>query len=290
MAIRYSIIIPVFNQWHLVPRLFDCLRRQSSTNGEFEVLAIDNGSRDFHPLVGLPDNFRILTCDTPGSYAARNKGIEAAIGTCLVFTDADCEPADNWLAEIDHALKTHDRESTLIAGSVHVTVSNGDAPNSYQIYDIVKGIPQEHYVRRGYGATANLCVPVAVIHKIGLFDETRYSGGDADLCRRALKNGFRLVYLPEAIVRHPARDSWHALSAKARRVKGGQLTAGSMRSRMFYFIRSFLPPVLAISRFVSQRHLPGRFRMIAILMQFRIWVVDMQEALRISLGSHPERN
>jgi hypothetical protein len=92
-----------------------------------------------------------------------------------------------------------------------------------------------------------------------------------------------------ALVRHPARDNWPALEIKARRVKGGQLTAGSLRRRTVYFLRSFTPPLAAAWRFLRERRQPLRFRLIAVAVQARIWTVDMHEALRLGLGLHPER-
>lgn len=289
MAVRFSIIVPVYDQWHLVPRLLRSLSRQTWMDGGFELLLVDNGSRNFQQPADLPPYARVLTCDLPGSYAARNKGIETARGDWLLFTDADCVPADDWLERIDGAISSIASDSCLIAGAIHVTAGGQREPNPYQIYEMVKGIPQAHYVRWGYAATANLCVPSQMIREVGAFDPERYSGGDADLCLRARKLGYRVVYLPDIVVEHPARDTWQALATKARRVKGGQLSAGSTQRRALYFARSFAPPVIAVWRFFGQRHLPYRFRAIAVLVQLRIWLVDMHETLRLSFGTDPER-
>ncbi|WP_353057092.1 glycosyltransferase family A protein [Microbulbifer sp. VAAF005] len=43
-------------------------------------------------------------CKKPGSYAARNKGVELAEGDWLIFTDADCLPDSKWIAGIDRAV------------------------------------------------------------------------------------------------------------------------------------------------------------------------------------------
>mgnify|MGYP006211928607 CR=1 FL=1 len=37
-----SVIVPVFNQWQLVPVLLEGLSRQSLSRDEFEVLLVDN--------------------------------------------------------------------------------------------------------------------------------------------------------------------------------------------------------------------------------------------------------
>lgn len=167
----FSVIVPVFEQWRCVPRLLQALREQG-WSGAFETILIDNGSRSYAPPAALPPRTRILHCDRPGSYAARNTGIAVARGHWLLFTDADCVPAADWLERMAEALARHG-DRCLLAGAVEVVAEGGDPLNRYQIYDMVKGIPQAHYVRRGYAATANLCVPKAIIDSIGTFDRCR---------------------------------------------------------------------------------------------------------------------
>jgi len=73
-----------------------------------------------------------------------------------------------------------------------------------EVFDVIMILPQEHYVRRGYAVTANLFVPAAAFDEIGLFDEQRFSGGDAEFCCRASSQGWRLPYHPEARAIYPA--------------------------------------------------------------------------------------
>lgn len=284
---RFSIIVPVYEHWHHVPALLEALERQS-WSGEFEVLLVDNGSEP-REYPELPSFARILRCGQAGSYAARNAGIAAARGEWLVFTDADCIPDVDWLTAFDQAIDLGDGKPALYAGRVQVWPLDSVRPNPWQIYDMVKGIPQRHYVRRGYGATANLCVSRQIIDRIGAFDASRFSGGDAELCLRARDHGYSLGYVAEASVVHPARDSWQALATKTRRVKGGQLLFGPVHRRLQYLIRTFLPPFIAIARFLSQHEHPWRYRMVAAAIQLRIWLVDMREALRLGIGATPER-
>lgn len=292
VSTAFSVIVPVYEQWSLVPTLLDALGRQTfrevAGDESFELILVDNGSRD-RVVPALPAWARVFDCEVPGSYAARNLGIDAARRDWLVFTDADCRPAPDWLQRIAGVLAAQEDEEVLVAGAIRMTAQDDRVLNPYQIYDLVKGIPQDWYVSRGYATTANLCVPRRAFERVGSFDASRFSGGDAEFCQRALAFGYRLAYAPEAVVEHPARDSWQALETKARRVKGGQLAAGSLRRRAMYFLRSFTPPVIAVTRFLRQSHLPRKFRCIAVLVQLRIWVTDMHEALRLGLGARPER-
>lgn len=276
-----SVIVPVYNHWALVPELLECLQAQSYPQESFEVLLVDNGSTDYHPPQRLPANVRILHCETPGSYAARNVGTEAAEGEWLAFTDADCRPASEWLeAFLDRAQQ--EGNSALLAGAVEMYTESA-RPNAYETYDLVRGIPQEKYVRRGYAATANLLVHRRAMDEMGGFDATRYSGGDADFCRRASTKGYSLRYVSKAVVYHPARQSWMEVASKARRIKGGQLLSGPLHTRLYWAIRTVLPPLALYCRLARSPTHSLRCRIAAVLVQTRLWGHEVVEAARLMM-------
>ena len=72
MRPRFSVLVPVYEQWDLVPKLLACLAAQTFPQDRFEVILADNGSPNFAPPAALPVNVRIVSCPQPGSYAARN--------------------------------------------------------------------------------------------------------------------------------------------------------------------------------------------------------------------------
>lgn len=275
-----SVIVPVFNHWGRVPALLESLQAQTLPQSEFEVILVDNGSTEYEPPQLLPPNVRVLRCETPGSYAARNAGAFHAAGAWLAFTDADCRAAPDWLAGLLGGVKDGGATPDLVAGAVQMYAESPD-PNFYEVYDILRGIPQEHYVSRGYAATANLLVPKSMLAELGGFDATRYSGGDADLCRRARARGYSLQYLPEAAVYHPARRSWEEIAAKARRIKGGQLLCGSLRSRVYWVLRTLSPPLGLYYRYASSSRQPIRYRLVSVMVQTRVWGCELLEMLQL---------
>lgn len=284
---RFSIVVPVYQQWSLVSCLLACLSRQAVSLDRFEIILVDNGSSDASLPEAMPANAHVFRCETPGSYAARNLGVENARGEVLVFTDADCLPAPDWLAAIDEAFRQRG-SSVLLAGAIEV-LGVADAPSAWEIYDTVKGIPQARYVAHGYGATANLAVPKAVFDAMGGFDSRRFSGGDADFCRRAGKAGHAIVYVANAHVRHPARTTWTEIATKARRVKGGQLSAGSPARRVMWTLRTLCPPVRGAWTFLRARQHPLVHRLVATGVLGRIWMVEISELFRLAFGRPPER-
>ena len=283
-----SVVVPVYEHWHLVPGLLARLAAQTLPQNEFEVLLVDNGSSRFDPPDTLPINARVLHWPTPGSYSARNHGLKQADGKWIAFTDADCLPQAGWLKHIKREAEACGARPTVLAGAIHMLRSS-DEPNAYEMYDLVKGIPQDWYVSRGYATTANLAVPAALLTSLNGFDAARYSGADAAFCRKAVASGASLRYLPDAVVEHPARSSWQALATKARRIKGGQLTGGTRRQRAHWLLRTFTPPVIAFWRFMHTPDQPLQYRLTAVAVQFRIWVLEMGEAIRLVARGAAER-
>lgn len=285
---KYTVIVPVYEQWHLIDDLLVCLEQQSIGADQFEVLLVDNGSKTFFRPERMPSGFRIIDCSKPGSYAARNQGIRQSRGEWLVFTDADCLPEPDWLEKIDRRVSLYHEGHCVIAGNIKV-VANSEAPGIYEIYDLVKGIPQVHYVKQGYAATANLTFPRGLTELLGGFDECHFSGGDIDFCRRAIAAKAQLVFAEDATVGHRARCSWRDVATKARRIKGGHLGSGPFGRRLLSVGRTFLPPMNAILRFSRSRDFSVRFRALAIFVQLQIWGVEIYEVVRLLFRANAER-
>lgn len=276
-------IVPVHRHWHLLPALLDVLRAQALAE-PLEILIVNNDAPTPPPPLDLPPNARILPCTTPGSYAARNIGAAAARGRLFAFTDADCRPAPGWLAALAEAAEA--TPEMLLAGPV--AMQPPPDPNAFAIYDLVRGIPQARYVRRGYATTANLSVPAALFRRLGGFDPARRSGGDADFCRRAGRAGHGIRLVEDAVVTHPCRDDWAALVTKARRIKGGQIRAGPLPRRMAWVMRTLSPPIRDTRAYLASPH-PWRIRRTAIAVRLRLWGVELAETLRLLGGAEPER-
>lgn len=283
-----SVVVPIYEQWHLVSQLFDALEQQDISKHRWECLLVDNGSQEVPPASELPAFVTLLHCEKPGSYAARNVAIAHAKGELLVFTDSDCVPGRDWLSLLWSAYERQSRQS-LLAGGVRVTKFEDGPHNIVELYDSAMGLPQARYVKRGYAVTANLSIPAEVMDKLEGFDDSRFSGGDADFCRRAATQGIALAFIPEASVRHPARSSFREIATKLKRVKGGQIRAGSLRRRVKFFIRTFVPPVWAYWYIVSSDTLTSIDKLKVLAFQNRLWLVEMSEVMLLVLGKPPER-
>jgi glycosyltransferase involved in cell wall biosynthesis len=101
-----SVIVPIYNGEADLPELLARLRGQRYPTDRVEYVLVDNGSRDRTPdllqaAAAQGIHLRVLTYRAiQSSYAARNAGLAVAQGDLLAFTDADGQPAPDWLAAL----------------------------------------------------------------------------------------------------------------------------------------------------------------------------------------------
>ncbi len=111
-----SIIIPAYNSAGSLLRAVDSVFTQ--TYRDFEVVVVDDGSVDQtkEVIFTYQDKVRYINQDNRGPGAARNTGIQAALGQYLVFLDADDELLPNKLElQLDY-LERHPRVDVVYSG------------------------------------------------------------------------------------------------------------------------------------------------------------------------------
>lgn len=230
MQIFVSVIIPTYKDWARLKLCLDALAQQSFAADSFEVIIVNNDPDDSCPYLLPSCNMRIIKETKPGSYAARNVGIQAAKGELLTFTDSDCIPAPEWLAAGVQCLKT--RKCDLIGGHVDFFFKNPSS--AAEILDTMGNMDNHRRIpRHGCAATANLFVRKDVFDAIGLFDDSMMSGGDTEFTQRATGKGLSLQYCPGAIVNHPTRNFLQGLK-KSYRVGKGLFTLEMKRSASMF--------------------------------------------------------
>ena len=238
-----SVVIPVYND---IVRLERCLRAlDAQTYPDYEVIVVDNGSTD-GDVAQVCEPFarvRFAREEKVGSYAARNKGFSLAKGDVFGFTDSDCVPAADWVAQ--GAARVQQTEHCgFVAGNVEVFPRDRSRPSLVELYDMMLAFPQERYVKNnGYGVTANLFTTRTVLLAVGLFNDTLKSGGDHEWGKRVAGAGFSLVYAPDVRVGHPARKSFGELRKKARRVVGGGRDSSTTADMLRWLRLALYPPV-----------------------------------------------
>jgi glycosyltransferase involved in cell wall biosynthesis len=109
-----SIIIPAFNAAGTLARCLGAVTSQDDDN--YEVIVVNDGSTDATPAVmGKFDVVHIQNDTQVGPAISRNRGADAAKGSFLVFTDADCIPPSHWLSDIRRWLEV----APVVCGTYH---------------------------------------------------------------------------------------------------------------------------------------------------------------------------
>lgn len=192
-----SVVIPVRDGERSLPALLDSLERQSLARERYEVIVVDNASRDATAQLAAARGAQVVTEPVPNRSRARNAGVAHAAAPLLAFTDADCVADEHWLAQL---LAARDR-APLVAGRVELQTAA--EPNAVERFEKRWRFSQRQWVEMGWAATANLLVHREAFEQVGGFDPAyRHIAEDADFCIRAQRAGFALAYTPDALVLH----------------------------------------------------------------------------------------
>ncbi len=188
----FSVVIPSYERPASLKKLLELLSRQ--VFADFEVVVVDQSATPFE-LGLLRCNFALQYIHTTerGPAKSRNLGIKHARGQVLAFTDDDCEPDIQWLA---NAYK-HFQDEGIVGLEGLVQSDTTDAER----YRIVTNQGVE-----GIGfMTANLFVRRKVVDELGGFDERfeRPFREDTDFGWRALAYG-QIPFARDVKVVHPA--------------------------------------------------------------------------------------
>jgi len=186
-----SIIIIVKNDRSIETTLEKLRSVAGINNSEIIVVDASNGSLNTikmkFPEVNWID-FKNISNNKATFPEQRNLGIKRAKGNIIVFIDADCIPESQWLNNLTRQIV--DGKESITAGTVI------SSPKSYMVSDRLKGT----YVKEC--PTMNMALNKKVFDDIGLFDENFERCEDIDICIRAIKKGYKIRYIKDAIVYH----------------------------------------------------------------------------------------
>jgi glycosyltransferase AglE len=211
---RVTVIVPVLDAEDTIGPLLDSLSALDYPADRLQVLIVDNGSSDGTPEIVERSPFSLLKeTGIRSSYAARNRGLEAANGDIIAFTDADCRVGPGWVTEGVAALRGSG--AGLVGGKVQFEFS-ADRTTA-ELFDSLTNMNTRNTIATAsYAATANLFVRAELFEELGGFDPSVASGGDVQWTQRATRAGHTLVYAEGAMVYHPARSLVETLSKNVR--------------------------------------------------------------------------
>jgi GT2 family glycosyltransferase len=206
---------------------------------DFEIVVVDNApvtdaTRDLIERK-YAERVRYVTEPVPGLAVAHNKGVEAARGEVIAFTDDDVVADPRWLTELTAPfaadpglgcatgliLPARLRTPAQVLLESHGGFAKGFAPRTYDPADPPADEPLFPFTAGRFGSGANMAFRTDVLRAVGGFDPATGAGtlarGGDDLYGfvRVLAQGHRLHYTPQALVWHHHRETWRDLETQA---------------------------------------------------------------------------
>jgi glycosyltransferase involved in cell wall biosynthesis len=205
----FSVVIPTYNRKPILEKCLKALENQQLSDGKvqgYEVVVVDDGSTDI-TLDWLAESkhefphVKVFEQNHQGPAAARNLGVEKAIGDIIIFIDSDLVVTEKFLQSHADALTKGEKEQgsdRIFTYGWVINTCNFNDPSSepYKITDF----------SAAYFATGNVAIARKWLEKAGHFD-TRfqlYGWEDLELGVRLRKLGLKLIKCPEAVGYH-----WH---------------------------------------------------------------------------------
>ncbi|HWD10246.1 MAG TPA: glycosyltransferase [Solirubrobacteraceae bacterium] len=177
-----SVVIPCFDQGHYLAEAIDSVLAQTLATAE--IVVVDDGSRDnSFEVAGRYPAVRRLRQPNRGAPAARNAGLAASNGDCVVFLDADDRLLPQALA-IGMAALAKRPHVAFVAGLPRDIADDGTVlPGERQPL-----VGQDHYVRLledcFIWSGSSIAYRRAALESLGGFDESLAAGDDYDLYLR----------------------------------------------------------------------------------------------------------
>jgi glycosyltransferase involved in cell wall biosynthesis len=207
-----SVIVPARDAERTLPQTMASLAAQEY-QGEWELVVVDNGSRDRtreiaqRELARFPAARLVGAKGHAGAGPARNVGAAAARGDFLVFCDSDDMPEPGWLGALVEAADG----AAVVSGALHIdrlndqrTRTSFPAPRRYR--------PTEAHGFLPFAYGGNCGVWTEVFQSVGGFDESYRFGQDVDFCWRAQLAGHRFGFAAEAVMQRRLRGDFKGIA------------------------------------------------------------------------------
>ena len=214
-----SIIIPTWNGKEYIDDCLNSLLAQDYP--DFEVIVVDNGSSDATPD-WVAEHFPTVTVirreRNLGFAGGVNVGLRVARGEVFILFNQDAVAEPGWLAALVSGLLA--APDIGIAGCKILDIAGKTIQHAGGYLTMPQALPSHFGI--GQAATgqydqskdvdfvtgAAFAIRREVLESIGFVDESFcFYFEDVDYCYRARAAGFRIVYLPDAVLRHHGKAS-----------------------------------------------------------------------------------
>ncbi len=210
-----SVVVVNYNGRHFLADCLGALERQALPRHRYEILLIDNASRDGsaeYVRANFPGVRVVEAGGNLGFTGANNLGFRLARGRHIVLLNNDTRPGPGWLAALVAAAQGER------VGGVTSRLLFRDEPGVVNSTGLVlyrdgrggdrhRGEPDGPATRRPAevfgGSGASLLLTRELLDDVGGFDPDLFMYyEDLDLAWRARLRGWRFVYAPDSVVHH----------------------------------------------------------------------------------------
>lgn len=219
--VKVSIIIVTFNSADTIRDALKSVLEQSFK--DYEIIILDNASKDntLGIVTGLlytwHGDYKIIPSSLNLGFAeGNNKAFEITTGKYIALINPDAVADGQWLGELVAAMDASSEigicASKIINSDSHMIDSAGDGfAKSLQGFKRGEGLPPENFSDKEYIFGACACAALyrrIMLNEIGFFDPDFFLiHEDTDLNFRAQLAGWRVMFVPSAIVHHKVRSS-----------------------------------------------------------------------------------
>ena len=220
---KISLIIVNYNGRDLITNCLKGLEDQSFKN--FEIIIIDNGSIDgslneikkYLDRSSIAPFIKLISLNENAGFGGGNlEGLKHACGEYIALLNNDTEPDGRWLEELVKAMYNDPKvgicASKLIVYGTDIIDSAGDG-FSTSLKGFKRGEGEGIFLYNKMENIFGACAGAALyrrkmIEEIGFFDEEFFLiHEDTDLNFRAQLHGWKVLYVPTALVYHKVRSS-----------------------------------------------------------------------------------
>ncbi len=206
-----SVVVPAHNASATLRRCL-CALIMQDIGEPYEIIVVDDGSTDATSSIAKEYSPQVMLMCQPhrGAASARNRGVAAASGEIVLFTDADCEPIQGWVGLLVKVIRDgaagvkgtyRTRQKSITARFVQAEYEGK--------YGRMARLPHIDFID-----TYSAGYQRSIFMEAGGFDEGISAVEDQELSFRVAESGYNLRFVPEAAVYHIHAATPHAYLRK----------------------------------------------------------------------------
>mgnify|MGYP000418686801 CR=1 FL=1 len=258
---KVSIVIPTLNCAEVLKQCLISIR-ENDTKYDYEIIVVDGSSKDYTADVARKFADKVLVEDTFYRGVNRNKGVKAASGEIICFTDSDCIVPRNWIDSlVDSLINLNKKDPKIVGvggGNLPYVPDNADIAElaiSYTLRSSLVSFRARNMMERysnpvevSHNPPMNSALFKDKILEVGGFCEENNVGEDLILDARIKSKGYKLYAIPGCEVLHKHRSNFEKLRKQMFSFGRARVRTGR-KYKSFFSWYHFGPAILCIFSF-----------------------------------------